>query len=156
LTRHFDRVLEAEIDFSQPSPRGPAGQRVVQIIVRMDGRKHPLLRARESGPEARAALDLALDKIDRQVTRLKEKIKLERKRASPARPSSLDAEPPEHPVLASRVRLKLRPESLEDAKRALEANGHVFHLFLDEDTGAIQVAFRRRDGSMGVIDPVIP
>jgi putative sigma-54 modulation protein len=159
LSRHFDRVLEATVDFSQPSGRGPATQRVVQIVVRMDGRKHALLRARESAPGAQAALDLALDKVDRQVTKLKEKIKVERKRgvalaeAGPAGEDDPEHSGPEAPI---RLRVKLRPESLDGARRALEANGHVFHLFLDEDTGAIQVAFRRKDGSMAVIDPVVP
>jgi putative sigma-54 modulation protein len=155
LSRHFDRVLEATVNFSQPSGRGPAAQRVVQIVVRMDGRKHALIRARESAPGAQAALDLALDKVDRQVTRLKEKIKVERKRAV-ALPAGEAEEAPARPLAPTRMRLKLRPESLDEARRALEANGHVFHLFLDEDTGAIQVAFRRKDGSMAVIDPVVP
>jgi putative sigma-54 modulation protein len=159
LSRHFDRVLEATVNFSQPSGRGPAAQRVVQIVVRMDGRKHALIRARESAPGAQAALDLALDKVDRQVTRLKEKIKVERKRAGALAavvPAGEAEEAPARPLAPTRMRLKLRPESLDEARRALEANGHVFHLFLDEDTGAIQVAFRRKDGSMAVIDPVVP
>jgi putative sigma-54 modulation protein len=158
LSRHFDRVLEATVNFSQPSGRGPAGQRVVQIVLRMDGRKHALIRARESALGAQAALDLALDKVDRQVTRLKEKIKVERKRATAlaeAVPTGDADEAPDRPLVPDRLRLKLRPESLDQARRALEANGHVFHLFLDEDTGAIQVAFRRKDGTMAVIDPVV-
>jgi hypothetical protein len=52
--------------------------------------------------------------------------------------------------------MKLRPESLESALLALDGNGHVFHVFLDEDSGAISVLYRRADGSLAVIEPVVP
>ena len=38
---------------------------------------------------------------------------------------------------------------------ALEANGHLFHLFLDEDTGDLCVIYRRGDGSVAIIEPRI-
>lgn len=158
LTRHFDRVLAAEVEFSQDSQRGPSSRRVVQIVVLVDGRKHPLIRARESAPSARVAVDLALDKVDRQVTRLKEKIKLERKRSTALAVGAVSDEPPRPPerLEPERIRLRLRPESLADAERTLESNGHGFHVYLDEDTGSVNVLYRRADGSFAVIEPVVP
>jgi hypothetical protein len=51
--------------------------------------------------------------------------------------------------------VKLRAESLEEAEAALESNGHVFHVFLDENSGEINVVYRRSDGSIAVIEPVV-
>ena len=54
-----------------------------------------------------------------------------------------------------RIRLKLRPMSISQAVAELEADGQAFHVFLDEDSGAIQIAARRADGSVAVIEPIV-
>jgi putative sigma-54 modulation protein len=156
LSRHFDRVLHAEVEFCNEHKRNEPA-RMVRILVHMDGRHGPLLKARETAPELQAALDLALDKLDRQVVRLKEKIKKKPRPASVrhAGDTALLMAATVRERIPERLRVRLRPESVEDAKQALEANGHVFRVFLDEDSGEINVAYRRGDGSVAVIEPVV-
>jgi putative sigma-54 modulation protein len=154
LSRHFDRVVEAEVEFAPESRRTSAPMCSVQITVRTDGRRHAVAHAHETAGDARAALDLALDKVDRQVVRLKEKIKIERKRAPAA-----GAEPEsavETPAAPERIRMKLHPESLDDAAAALDAGEQPFYVFLDETSGAVNVCFRRPDGGLAVVEPVVP
>src|SRR2546421_1559242 len=91
VARHFDRVLDAEVEFSHAARRTQPPACMVQIVVHMDGRKHPLAQARETRPDCQAALDLALDKVDRQVVRLKEKIKVEKKRPEKTAPDTTPA-----------------------------------------------------------------
>jgi putative sigma-54 modulation protein len=153
LGRHFDKVQEVEVEFEDESRRSPNPSCAVRITVRADGRRHPVAHARESAPEARAALDLALDKIDRQVVRLKEKIKIERKRASAAVDDG--DEETGHGGELERIRMKLRPESIEDAEAALAAGRQPFYVFLDEGSGMVNVCFRRPDGGLTVIEPVV-
>jgi len=152
LSRHFDRVLDAEVEFKPERRRSQEPAQVVTITVHMDGRRHPVASAREADLSRQTALDLALDKIDRQVVKLKEKIK-ERKRPDP------DAAPVPLKVSGNgpaRIRLKLRPESLQEAEAVLRRDdSQQFHLFLDEDSGEIQLVYRRLDGSVAVIEPVI-
>ena len=149
--RHFDRVVEAEVEFAPEARRGVTAFCAVQITVRMDGRRHPLAQAREKGADPKAALDLALDKVDRQVVKLKEKIKVEKKRQA----TSLAEPEPEPDPGPERIRLKLRPESLEDAVDALDTADQPFYVFLDEETGAVNVCFRRPGGAVAVIEPVV-
>jgi putative sigma-54 modulation protein len=152
VARHFDRVVEAEVEFESEARRGASTFCAVQINVRMDGRRHPLAQARETGTDPRAALDLALDKVDRQVVKLKEKIKVEKKR--PAAPvAELDEERDPGPEW---IRMKLRPQTLEDALLALETATQPFYVYLDEETGAVNVTFRRPDGRVAVIETVVP
>ncbi len=154
LSRHFDRVVEAEVEFAPESRRTAAPMCSVQITVRTDGRRHALAHAHETAGDARAALDLALDKVDRQVVKLKEKIKLERKRVAATGDGAETAdEPASEP---ERIRLKLHPESLQDAVAALDAGDQPCYVFLDEDSGAIHVCYRRSDGVLTVIEPVVP
>lgn len=152
VARHFDRVIEAEVEFESESRRGPSPFCAVQINLRMDGRRHPLAQAREKGTDPKAALDLALDKVDRQVVKLKEKIKVEKKRPS-AQVVELDDEPDPGP---ERIRMKLRPETLADAVLALDTAAQPFYVYLDEETGAVNVCFRRAHGGVAVIETVVP
>jgi putative sigma-54 modulation protein len=154
LSRHFDRIAEVEVEFERESRRGSNPNCLVQITVRTDGRRHALAHARETGADARSALDVALDRIDRQVVKLKEKIKIERKRA--AMTGVGDLEPEEAPGRElERIRLKLQPQTVADAEAALAAGGQPCYVFLDESSGMVNVCYRRPDGGLTVIEPVV-
>ena len=157
LSRHFDRVQDVQVEFEDEVHRGSKMSCVVRITARADGHRHPVAHASETAAEPRTALDLALDKMDRQVVKLKEKIKIERKRASLALAGDddLEAEGSQGRDL-ERVRLKLHPQSVEDAAEALAASRNPCYVFLDEGTGAVSVCFRRADGGLTVIEPVVP
>jgi putative sigma-54 modulation protein len=124
----------------------------------MDGRRTPVLSAHGRGADALSALDLALDKIDRQVVKFKEKVTHRKKPVSPVRvpaQEGQDGEEARSPE-PERIRLRLRPMSVAEAVDELEADGQAFHVFLDEDTGAIHIVARRADGSVAVIEPIVP
>lgn len=80
LSRHFDRVAEAEVEFEQDKG-GPGAATLARITVRTQGRRHALVHAGEVDHDPQAALQLAIDKIDRQMVKLKEKIKMKSRRA---------------------------------------------------------------------------
>lgn len=151
--RHFDRVMEADVDIARESRRGANSACSVQITVRMDGRRHAVAQARETGSDVRKALDLALDKVDRQVVRLKEKIKLQKKRVAVAALAA-DEERERDPG-PRRTRMWLRPQTLAEAEAALASADHPFYVFLDESSGDVNVCYRRRDGGLGVIEAVV-
>jgi len=153
--RHFDLVQEVEVEFEDESHRGSNPSCMVHITVRTDGRRHPVAHVTERAGEARTALDLALDKVDRQVVKMKEKIKIERKRGSQTVTDGDEVEDGRSGEL-ERVRTKLRPQSLEEATEALETSDHPFYVFLDEGTGMVNVCFRRADGGLTVIEAVVP
>jgi hypothetical protein len=53
-------------------------------------------------------------------------------------------------VRASRQAIK--PMSLADAARAIDGNGDGIVVFLDTETAAINVLYRRQDGELTVIE----
>jgi putative sigma-54 modulation protein len=156
LERHFGKVAEAEVEFTPERKRSGLTTVLCRINLHVDGRRTPLLTAHESGADAQSALDLALDKIDRQVVKLKEKRTHRKKATSPLRVPELDEGVSERTDEPERIRLKLHPMSVEDAIDELQADGQSFHVFLEEDSGRVEIAFRRSDGSIGIIEPVVP
>jgi ribosomal subunit interface protein len=141
LERHFGKVADADVDFSEERKRSGLVTIVCRINIHLDGRRTPVLSAHERGADAVSALDLALDKIDRPV--------------SPVRVPPLEAGGEARSPEPERIRLKLRPMSIADAVAELEADGQAFYVFLDEDSGAIEIVARRADGSVAVIEPII-
>jgi len=107
LARHFGKVADAEVDFSEERKRSGFATIVCRINIHLDGRRTPVLSAHERGADALSALDHALDKIDRQVVKYKEKVTHRKKPLSPARAPSLDGEEarspePEPPAIGER------------------------------------------------------
>ncbi|HEY8952551.1 MAG TPA: ribosome-associated translation inhibitor RaiA [Candidatus Dormibacteraeota bacterium] len=155
LAHHFGKVAEADVEFSPVRKRNGLVTVLCRINVHVDGRRTPLLSAHESGADPQAAFDLAFDKIDRQVVKLKEKRTTRKKAVSAVRVPEQD-DGREKETEPERIRLKLRPVSVQEAISELQSDGQSFHVFLDEDSGMIEIAFRRSDGSVGIIEPVVP
>jgi putative sigma-54 modulation protein len=154
LARHFGKVADAELEFTEERKRSGLSTFICRISVHLDGRRTPALYARERSADPQSALDLAIDKIDRQLVAFKEKVTNRKQAASPVR-----VPPAEETAVRSaepeRVRLKLRPMSLSEAVSELEADSQAFVVFLDEDSGETLIAVKRADGSVAVIEPVV-
>jgi len=155
LARHFGKVADAEVEFSEERKRSGLATTVCRINVHLDGRRSPVLSAHERGADAQSALDLALDKIDRQVVKHKEKITNRKQPLSPVRMPISRGGGKARSHEPERVRLRLRPMSLTEAVSALESDIQPFLVYVDEDSGAIQIAARRADGSVAVFEPVV-
>jgi len=118
--------------------------------------KGPVLRAREASTDMRASIDLLADKLERQVTRYREKRRQPRHRANgqvpePSVPVTFDDE--HGPVIVKTKQFVLRPMTSEEAVLELELVGHDFFLFRQLETAEINVVYRRRGGGYGLIEP---
>jgi len=156
LARHFGRVADAEVEFSEERKRSGLSTTVCRIRLHLDGHRTPALYAKERGADPQSALDLALDKIDRQVVTFKEKVTHRKQLVSPVRVPAVDDRPARPSTQPERLRLKLRPMSEAEAVSELLADSQIFVAYLHEDTGEIQILVRRPDGSLAVIEPVVP
>ena len=156
LEHHFGKVVEAQVEFAEERKRSGLSTFVCRITLHLDGRRAPVLHARERGADPQSALDLALDRLDRQVVAFKEKVTHRKQSTSPVRvPPEQEAAPP-RPAAPERLRLRLRPMSEAEAVAELQADSQGVVVYLDEDSGEIQILVRRADGSLAVIEPVVP
>jgi putative sigma-54 modulation protein len=115
-----------------------------------------VLHARERGADPQSALDLALDRIDRQLVAFKEKVTHRKQAVSPVRVPPQEERARRRPAEPERLRLKLQPMSEAEALSELQADSQPFVIYLDEDSGEIQILVRRADGSLAVIEPIVP
>lgn len=158
LDRYLPGIEEARVDLAyEKSARSAADRQVAQLTVRGKGF---ILRSEERADDIFAALDTALDKLQRQIERYKGKRTRGRgdgKSAADVSPVAVEEEPEETgPVIARRKQFRLSPMNEYEAIEQMILLGHEdFFIFYNADTNAINVLYRRHDGTYGLIEPEI-
>jgi putative sigma-54 modulation protein len=119
--------------------------------------KGPVLRAREASSDMKASIDLLVDKLERQVKRYRQKRRHEHERhherSNGSLPIAVRTLPEEGAMIVKTKQFVLNGMTPEEAVEQLELIGHDFFVFRNEETGEINVVYRRRDGDYGVIEP---
>jgi putative sigma-54 modulation protein len=156
LARHFDHILEARMELGTEKNKSLENMKVAELTVHVTGRTGNILKAVQSAGHMNEAVDLVVDKMDRQIRQHKEKLK-DHRRAKPAvvaaQGSNLDRAPARGPNGVARIkRFKMRPMSEDQALAQMEELGHAFFLFLNEDSQELNLLYRRHDGSVGLVE----
>jgi len=118
--------------------------------------KGPVLRAREASGDMKASIDLLVEKLERQVKRYRQKRRHEHdrhERANGGIPATISIPSQEGAMIVKTKQFTLKAMSPEEAVEQLELIGHDFFVFRNDDSGEINVVYRRRDGDYGVIEP---
>ena len=117
--------------------------------------KGPVLRARETAPDMRASIDLLVDKLDRQVTRYREKRQRRNARHHKSTDEGAVALPrdAEAPRIVKTKQFAVEPMAPDEAILQLELVGHDFFVFRNDESEKVNVVYRRRDGDYGLIEP---
>jgi len=153
LERQLADPTRVELELAVEKNPSIADNHVAEATIWTKG---PVLRAKESSTDMRASIDLLADKLERQVTRYREKRRRPRHRGNgqmtePSVPVTLDDE--NGPLIVKTKQFPLRPMTAEEAVLELELVGHDFFLFREVETAEINVVYRRRDGGYGLIEP---
>ena len=75
LADHLDLITAAEVEFDRDLKKRREPLHVVKITLHLVGYRLRDLRASETGRDQRATFDLAMAKIDSEVTQLKERVR---------------------------------------------------------------------------------
>jgi putative sigma-54 modulation protein len=160
LDRFLPGIEETRVDLAYvKSARSAADRQVAQITVRGKGY---ILRSEERADDIFAAVDAALEKMQRRIERYKGKHYRGRgdgKSAAEVVPEPVVEEEESGelgPVIARRKRFPLSPMDEFEAIEQMSLLGHEnFFIFFNANTNAINVLYRRRDGTYGLIEPEI-
>lgn len=119
------------------------------------------LRAEVEHEDLYAAIDLAIDKLQGQMRKLKTRMDRSNARLSLGRAIDFDLVETEEKdesedVIVRTKSYYLEPMTIEEAVTRMEALGHSFFLYLDEEDDRISVCYVRNDGGYGVIQAENP
>lgn len=160
LDRYLPGIEEARVDLTfEKSARSAADRQVAQITVRGKGF---ILRAEERADDIFAAIDTALDKVQRRIERFKGKHYRGRGDGRSAAEVNITETAEEEttgdlgPVIARHKHFVLTPMDEFEALEQMELLGHEnFFVFYNGITNSVNVLYRRRDGTYGLIEPQV-
>ncbi len=164
LERFASDARLVEVEFSDMASRRSVDAHTCEILVHLKGQ---LVKGVAAAAEQPAALDLAIEKVARQMRRLHERRAVGR-HGGPRRAARGvgtdetaelgldldldDAEADDGLQIVRRKRFMTKPMDTEEAALQMELLGHDFFLFTSSESGRASVVYRRRDGRLGLIE----
>ena len=160
LDRYLQEIDEVRVELSHvKAARNATDRQVAQITVHGKGF---ILRTEERADDLHAAFDTALDKMQRQIDRYKGKHFHGRGDGRSAAEVVDQEELPVDetgellPLIARRKKFVLLPMNVDEAVEQMRLLGHDnFFVFFNAEQNSIQVLYKRRNGTYGLIEPVV-
>lgn len=159
LDRFLTDIDDVRVDLAfSKTARSMSDRQVSQITLRGKGF---ILRSEERADDLFAAIDASLEKMQRQIERLKGKRDRGRGDGKSASDVVVDEttvtqETYDQPLIARRKEFTIVPMDEQEAIEQMKLLGHEnFFIFYNANTNAINVLYHRRDGSYGLIEPKV-
>ncbi len=127
-------------------------EQIIEVTIPTD---NFILRSEEEHEDMYAAIDLVLDKLERQIR--KNKTKLKKKNVNNKyKEFNFDFELPvedeeEVNTVVKRKTIEMKPMDEEEAILEMELLGHSFFVYKDMHSNELCVLYKRKDGNYGII-----
>lgn len=135
------------------------------VVIRTDGIddiievtipiKKAVLRAEAANKDLYAAIDLVLEKLERQIRKNKTRI-AQRKLKNNDIEINVDFDnsevEEEKEKIVKRKTMDTKPMSEEEAILQMSMLGHEFFIYKDSSNGNVCVLYKRKDGNLGIIE----
>ena len=157
--RHLPMLDEIRVDLSHNKTTRNVNDRYVAQIT-IHGKKL-LLRAEERADDLHAAIDNSVDVMNRQIRKYKGKKYDKNRGANPLPDEFLDLDlsdeyEEEFPEIVRRKSFTLYPMDEFEAIEQMELLGHQnFFIFHNVTSNKMNVLYKRRNGTYGLIEPEI-
>jgi putative sigma-54 modulation protein len=164
LDRMLGNVVDAQLELKTEKLRTGNEQTSAQFTLQSG--KH-ILRAEVRDAETTRAIELAIDKLERQVRKFHDKRQDRKGRLAVSNVSAsiagtagsamgtdedLDEEGVERRIVRTK-RFAMKPMDVDEAIDQLELLGHDFYLFFNASENQLNVLYTRRDGTYGLLGP---
>ncbi len=145
LNKFFPVETEAKVTLKEEG-----GKVRVEVTIRQGG---AIFRAEETDKEVYNAIDRVQEVLERQIrknrTRLAKKMHFAKDTFA-----DIGADEIEDELEISKVKkFEIMPMTVEEAIMQMNLLSHEFYMFRNSDTGVINLVYKRKGGSYGVIEP---
>lgn len=147
LERYFTPETEIHVTFSVEKER----QRV-EVTIPIKGN---IVRAEQVSSDMYASIDMIEEIIERQLRKYKNKLVDQKQSAMSLSQAFMDEdEGEEDDIVVSKVkRFAMKPMDAEEACVQMELLGHSFYVFRNAESDEVNVVYKRKNGSYGLIEP---
>jgi ribosome hibernation promoting factor len=152
LDRQLHELTQVELELRVEKNPSIAANQVAEATIWTKG---PTLHAREASSDMKASIDQLTEKLLRQVKHYRDKRRRRQTRGNGIQPGGSMSIPEEEesPRIVKSKQFSVKPMSAEEAALQLELVGHDFFVFRSDESGEVNVIYRRRNGGYGLIEP---
>jgi putative sigma-54 modulation protein len=147
LDRYFEPDAEVSVVLSTQRAR-----HIVEITIPFDG---VILRGEETTDDMYTSIEHVVQKLEKQIhhhrTRLEKRLRGGAFHGA-APDAGLQAEANNVKVIRTK-RFAVKPLDVDEAALQMQLLGHDFFVFMNADSGEVNVLYRRKDGQFGLIEP---
>jgi ribosomal subunit interface protein len=160
--KYFDRAIAANVTFG----KGPYDDFTCEIVAPVP--QGVVLKASNRAGEARIAFEGAADKIERQLSRYMKRLRERRGNGNGgsvpdlvenagytifAPPQAAEEEPSTSPAIIAETRVDIPDATVSDAVMMLDLRNTNALMFKNMKSGALNMVYRRDDGTIGWVEP---
>lgn len=151
LDKYFNETAEAQVTLSVEKQR-----HIIEITIPFNGQ---ILRAEVESNDMYAIIDDAVDIIEKQVTRFKNKLRTKHRNTptSTLNPYFINIIDENEEDVSLRIektkKFAIKPMDAEEAVMQMELLGHNFFVYLDAHDEEVNVVYKRKNGTYGLIEP---
>ena len=118
--------------------------------------KTVILRAEETRDDLYAAIDVVVDKLERQIRKNKTKLQSKKMKEIFSKDFMFESiekvEEENVDKIVKRKKVEVKPMSEEEAILQMELLEHQFYIFKDAETNNVAVVYKRNEGNYGIIE----
>lgn len=149
----LDKYFESPDDIkANVLVRVRGNEEIVEVTIPI---KKIILRAEVSHNDLYAAIDLALEKLERQIrknkTRMSKKINKETLNELNIE-FEVDKEEEDNSIIVKRKVIEMKPMSEEEAILQMTMLGHEFFAFKNQENNITNILYIRKDGNYGIME----
>lgn len=114
-----------------------------------------ILRAEETRDDLYAAIDVVVDKLERQIRKNKTKLLSKKIKDTSSKEfmiEEIESIDEDEEKIVKRKKIEVKPMSEEEAIIQMELLGHQFYIFKDVETSKPAVVYKRKEGNYGIIE----
>ncbi len=156
LERFLDDRTDAVLELTNEQHKSASDAHTAEITLVIDGHT---IRSRATGGSYQAAIDIVVDKAERQAVDYRDKPRVraraEEEKSLLRRIADGTAEGAVERRIVKTKRFAIEPIFEEDAVGAMEELGHDFYVFVNAENERVAVLYKRKDGDYGLIEPVV-
>ena len=148
LERYFSPDTEVQVTMSVEK-----GRQKIEVTIPVKG---SIIRAEQDSNDMYVSIDLVEEIIERQIKKYKTKL-IDKKQAaisfSQAFIEEEDEVQDDEIQIVKTKKFAIKPTIPEEACLQMEMLGHNFYVFLNADTDQVNVVYKRKNGTYGLIEP---
>lgn len=147
LSRYFNPDTEVIVTMSVQKDK-----QKIEVTIPVKG---SIIRAEESSSDMYVSIDLVEEIIERQIKKYKKKL-IDKKQSAQAFSElflSEEYDSDDEIQIVKTKRFGMKPMDPEEACIQMELLGHSFYVFLNAETEEVNVVYKRKGNTYGLIEP---